>query len=648
MILHSLRVLQIRTAIFPELDSSLAVGISGNGEAYGYPISIVDADGQTHTGKINKGTTWANAKIEGVEIKSGTYISTTAPNADTGKPSSTPENMEDANTAITVPTAEGPYYNYAKVTVTKDGKPSGEEYYQVGTSTDKILPAEDAGIGHYWKVEGNGVISDDKIVGSGTVTVTKTPCEYKLSIDGTEVDGVTVTFGAAWSDEYSSATVSENKGYILSSDVTGNGPFTDEQLIGNGQYATVSVPAVDETIKLETVNKITGYSYNGTDYIKTGWYRPTDTITLPDDVINLDGNQVITGWKVGDKPYELGATVNVSEIVANGGKIEPVIETAYTIKLPDGTTKYVYAGADWSDFLTFDGNTKYYFGENEISSSSKVGEGFALNSNGENQIDIEFKVTYSAGNSNLIIPYEKIGDFDTTEIGSFNSTHEIWVAYGTAIDKIEAPIVQYPANSRNQFSSWNYGVTQITSPLLNVTPNVPTTIESGVDLANPDHLYITDDDVKYDFVMVSNYVASGEYTSKAPAGYQTLNSSIAQAMIGFSQDNKDAFAGWTFYWDTRLRQNSSGSKYSTTTVSWVSGGINGKNAIQVYHYLYDGDEMIQRYDDVVAFIKKYGRFPGKGDMFKNNALAGKDPVVIEAFDATGANVTGIYYRILSN
>lgn len=628
-------------------NSEFTVGISGAGTAYDYPISIVGADGQTHTDTINKGTTWAKANIDGVTIPSGTYISTTAPDSNTGKPSSTSADIVDANTEITVPTAEGPYYNYAKVTVTTDGTSSGEQYYQVGTSTDKILPSEDAGTGNYWKVEGTGVISDDgtTIVGSGTVTITKTPCEYKLSIDGSEVNGVTVTYGQKWNIEYSEVIATNNTGYILSSAVTGNGPFTDDQLIGNGSYTTVPVPADGETIELAKVSKLDGYSYSDMTVIAEGWYKADATITLPQKPSNLSPDIVFIGWKVGEEILSPGDTVSVADIL-NGGITAFVEEKkAYIITLDDSTQITVYEGDSWGTCLPglSDGTVKYY-----INNSSVEANGIIPNL-GSSTISAtrEFKVTYKTPNSSVgLIAYDSIGSMDAQTV----SEVDVWVKYGTSVENIDAPIAKYAVGSATVFNSWNYGgVATITEPK-EIGNAISEKIENGLDIANPYYMYLKIGGDTYEFYMQSAITST--YSSQYN-GYSAIDAAFAEKLLNLTQEQKNIFSAWMAYWITYYAPTAGLNDFPYTSNFWVDGKtFNGNSAIEVEHtmlYYVDGVFKVgQDFNDIVEYIKANNEFPV--DCMRGGRKQEADiNILVEISEYVGSvpNASAIYYRKLN-
>ena len=544
-----------------------------------------------------------------------------------------------------LPTNADGYYNYAKISLDADGSKE-DVYYQIGSSSDVLKPSTSAGEGHDWVITADSsVISNGKISGSGSVTIKKVPQEYSVSVGGQPQSGK-VTYGTAWSS--TSYAPQGNTGYMLSSSVSGNGPYNEVDLLGGTNNQTVGVPANGSSFELVEVSKVTVDSAYS-QYIKGGWYKADGTITLPNNVIDLGSGKAITGWKVGNNPeYKPGATINVSDIVSAGGKIEPVIKKAYSITIDGKGTVTVYEGDEWSSVLNdlsvngvryqIDGNSNY------INAADTI-KGISDNITVKKEICVTYNTP--AGASSLI-EHNQIGNTEATTV----SSSAVWVRYNTQASAIkDFPIAKYEGGSGTQFVSWDYGsTTEITEPIT-VSTAIMSTIEAGVDIANPNYLYINYEGTKYVFWLGTNYISKTEFESSNPNGFLPLDTKTAGIMLSLPQDDQDRLAGWIFYWDTEYLKdniNRLGNTKTASSISWVKGGINGHNSIEIPHYMKLDDTdfglngSAMDYEDVVDYIKEYKQFPGVGVMWANNS---KDRVKITTFDATeDYDVSGIYYK----
>ncbi len=556
---------------------------------FNYPITIVKTDGTTLQTTVTKGTTWTQIAEAG--ISEGTFVSTIAPDQNSGKFNGDTSSLIAVDSAVTVPAGAPPYYNYAKVALSGEGVTPGDVYYKVGSSADVFTPNESAGAGYDWAVSADtSVISaDNKIVGSGSVTVSKKAHEYKVTVDNVE-QGNTVTFGKPWS-EYGYAP-SGNNGYMLSSSVSGNGPFADEQVIGSGSNTTVAAQTNNgDTIALTSVTKIpndikvTGDGFDDITIASAGWYKADGTIQLP-EAPDLPVGKEFKGWLVNGELKEPGDSVSVYDIQKG---VSASIETknTYTVQIDGKGVVTVVEGESWSKYMTdiSSSDVEYWLNGTKLTANDVVGNLGTTTVT----IDKKLKVTYKAPSGTTLIPYDQIGNSNPSTVSSTS----IWVDYETSVDAIkESPVVKYQGGIGTQFDGWNYSQSSITEPL-DVSSASSTPIETGIDIANPNYLYLNIGGDQYVFYMAKGYATWSEYNGMA-ASYNTdfkkLDNSIAETLLTsegkLSDEQRKYFSAWMKYWKMHEPNTISSP---TTVAAWIDLNNGQYRVINVDTNMFDPD-----------------------------------------------------------
>ncbi len=374
----------------------------------------------------------------------------------------------------------------------------------------------------------------------------------------------------------------------------------------------------------------------------------------------------VAGSKLSDVPTKDGFTFKewtkdnqpVDSITGPGTYTATYEKNAsvYNVNIDGLGSTDVTEGTDWSSILDDLGSTdvKYYIGDTETTSDSKVGD--IPISNGTN-ITKKLKLTYSAPSNpagSVVVSGTLNSTGGTTSLGA---SWSMWVAYGTEIEKgrIDGePMVQVPGGSGQIFSNWDYGAIQtITEPMSSIQANT-SSIANGVDYTNPKYLYLNINDSQYQFYMGDPFIDQNSYNrgvGKPDASFKAIDSTLAGTLIDdLNEDQRRAVSAWTFYWFKAKREENS---YGTNW--WISGAGASDNCVHVQHLMVDPADpdtgfahQSNKFSDIIEYINREHKFItdimyGKeGGVFNSSS---RDVPVLSP-NTSNTNACAVYYKIV--